>query len=238
MIELKIERQPLETVIDLYSRIKEDIGEKIISIQESYPDLNENTDVRLVSLKLTMESIQTNIILFHCIGASFKDLNLWEYQDFRDEDHKEKFLNDRLYFISGDLREGVFTNTFLRFENFMKIIASSLDIRGESINRLSKDIIDSSGVEDDYKNLIDLFTYLRNTLHTGGFHNRDNVTITYKDKDYEFVKNSPNTFYNDQFLEILIKEVTDLMVEIINSEKIKTKDFIEHNYSKLIFGEE
>lgn len=238
MIELKIEKQPLEEVINLYSRIKEDIGAKINSTTEKYPDLNETKDVRLVSLKLIMEAVQTNIILFHCIGDSFKDLDLWNYQDFKDEAHKQEFLNNRLYFISGDLREGVFTTTFLRFENFIKIIAGVLNIRGERINKLSKDVIDHLGIKEEYKNLIDLFTYLRNTVHTEGIHNRDSINISYKNNNYDFIKDSPTTFYNYTFLEILIREVTDLMNLIIDSEEIKAKDSIPHNYSNILFNEE
>jgi hypothetical protein len=123
----------------------------------------------------------------------------------------------------------------MRFENFIKIIANSLNIAGERINKLSKDVIDDLDLEDDYKNLIDLFTYLRNTVHTGGFHNRDSVTVNYKQNDYEFIKDSPTPFYEDNFLEFLIKEVTDLMVAIIDSIKIKAKDSIEHNYSVITF---
>lgn len=237
MIELQIEREPIEQVIDMYSRIKEDLGQKINLIIEENPEIDGNSDVRLVSMKLTMEVVQTNILVFYCIRDSFKNLEIWEYQEFENEAKKQEFLNDRLYFISGDLRENVFSNTFLRFENFIKIIANSLNIPGERINKLSKDLIEHLDIADDYKNLIDLFTYLRNTVHTAGFHNRDNVTVNYKGVDYEFVKDSPTIFYNNDFLELLVKEVTDLMKLIIDSEEIKEKDTIEHNYSNLVFND-
>lgn len=238
MIQLKILKTPIKEVIDLYSRTQQDIGVKIKTIKKTYPKIDENKDARLVTLKLMMEAVQSNIVLMHCIKKAFKELKLWENQNLETDEEKQEFLNNRLYFISGDLREGLFLTSFMRFENFIRIIALDLNIAGERINKLSKDVIEDLNLNDDYKNLIDLFTYLRNTVHTGGFHSRNNVTVNYKQTNYEFIKNSPTTFYNDEFLEFLIKELTNLIEDITNSDKIKEKNSLPHNYSVITFEEE
>jgi hypothetical protein len=230
-MDIQHKKVTIKELIDLYEDIRfifSDSYKKIVSL--GYDD---SKDSRNMIYKLWIEASQTNVILFHLIGEHFGNLELWNLQKFSSEEQKEEFLRDRLGFIIGDLRENLFVNVFLRLENFIKLISRSQNIVGEKINKLSKDLIDKLNLNSDFKNLIDLTTYLRNTIHTEGFHTKNNVTIIYKGKDFDFFKDMPVTFYNEDFLFFLIKELDILVFEIINSQQIKSILLIEHNFSGL-----
>ena len=179
-------------------------------------------------------------ILFHLIGEYFGDIKLWKLQKFANKEDKENFLRNQLDFIVSDLRENLFVNTFLRFENFIKLIAKSQGINGDKLNKLTKDLIDKLVLDHKYKDLIDLITYIRNTIHTEGFHTKPDVTISYKGQNFELKQNQPVTFYNEDFLHYLISEINEFVMAIINTNEVRSITLIEHTYVGLnhIYDEE
>jgi len=235
MAIIKHKKASIDKIIDTYSNIQNHYSVVMEKTLTNFAELDQNKDSRIVSLKFIVEPIQTNIILLHLIKDNFGTLPLWDYQTFKSNDERDEFLNNRLYFILGDLREGLFVNVFLRFENFMKIIASSIGIDGERINTVSKAVIDSTGINPEYKSLIDLFTYSRNTIHSEGLHTRDTVTVTYKERSFDFVKDSPLLFYDLDFLAFMLMEIGNLMEDIINCDLIARKPSIAHSYANLTF---
>ena len=230
-MEIKHSKTQIKDLVDLYEDIRfifSDSYKKILPL--GYDDLK---DARNLFYKFAIEATQTNVILFHLIGEHFGDLKLWEKQNFQNEEEKDKFIVNRLSFIITDLRESLFVNIFLRFENFIKLVSNSQGINGDKLNKLTKDLIKKLNLNNDYENLVDLVTYVRNTIHTEGFHTRQNVTISYKGKNFELKKDEPVTFYNEDFLHFLIEEVNELVLEIINSTDVKAVALIEHTYSGL-----
>jgi hypothetical protein len=227
-MEIKHNKVTVQELVDLYEDIRFIFSDSF-KIVQSY-GYDENKDCRTVFFKLTSQSTQTNVILFHLIGEHFGDIKLWDNQNFTNEDEKQNFLRNQLDFIVSDLRESLFINIFLRFENFIKLIGKSQNINGDKLNKLSKDLIDKLGLDSQYKSLIDLLTYIRNTIHTEGFHTRDSTTISYKGKDFELKKDQPVTFYNEDFLHFLIIEINELVLAIINSTDVKSISLIEHTY--------
>jgi hypothetical protein len=235
MAIIRNKKSSIDEVIDTYSSIRNHFSTIMEKTLANFAGLDQNKDTRVVSLKLIVEPVQTNIILLHLIKDNFGTLPIWDNQPFKNNDERNEFLNNRLYFILGDLREGLFINVFLRFESFMKIVAASIGINGERINTVCKAVIDNTGVNPDFKNLIDLFTYSRNTIHSEGFHTRNTVTVTFKGRSFDFVKDSPLLFYDLDFLAFMLMEVGNLMEEIINSGIISGEPLVEHSYANLTF---
>lgn len=235
MTIIKNTKTSIDEIINNYTSIRNHYSKVMKKTNENFAQLDQNKDTRIVSLKFIVEPTQTNIILLHLIKDNFGTLSLWDNQTFANNDERNDFINNRLYFIQGDLREGLFINVFLRFESFMKIIASSIGINGERINSVCKAVIDNTAINPEYKNLIDLFTYSRNTIHSEGFHTKNSVTVTYKESSFDFVKDSPLLFYNLDFLTFMLIEIGNLMEDIINCELIAKKQLIEHSYANLTF---
>lgn len=230
-MDIKHKKVSIRELTDLYEDIRfilSDSYKKVLSL--GYDD---NKDCRNIFYKLCIETSQTNVILFHLIGEHYGNLDLWNIQKFSSAQQKEEFLRNRLEFIISDLRENLFINFFLRFENFIKLISKFQNISGNKINKLAKDLIVNLNLNSQYKNLIDLVTFIRNTIHTEGFHTRDSIVINYKGEDFNFYKDEPVIFYNEDFLKFLIQELNILVMEIIYSKDVKLIHLIEHNFSGL-----
>lgn len=226
----------VKELITLYTDIRFEFGDLLTELQKNGWD--EDKDTRIVSLKLMIEPIQSVIILLYLIDEHFGDISLWELQKFANQKQKNDFLNNRLSFIVNELREGLFVNVFIRFENFIKIISKSLNISGDKINALSKKLIDELNLNSDYKELINLVTYSRNTMHTEGFHTQTDKTITYNGIDYPFTQNQPLLFYNEETLKLILTETKKLIAEIIKNPKVKSQYYIGHSYENLIHNYE
>lgn len=232
MTTIKHKKTTVKELIKLYSEIRFEFSDLIKELQKNGWD--EIKDTRIVSLKLMTEPIQTVIILLYLIDEHFGDISLWELQKFSNQKEKDNFLNNRLSFIVNELREGLFVNIFIRFENFVKIISKSLCLSGDRINFLSKSLINELNLNTDYKELINLITYSRNTMHTEGFHTKPDDIIPYKGVDYEFKQNKPLLFYNEDTLKLMIIEIKNLMADIIKSPKVNSQSYIGHSYENLI----
>ncbi|MDQ7960391.1 MULTISPECIES: hypothetical protein [Flavobacterium] len=235
MAIIKNKKTTIDEIINPYIEIQQHYSKILKSINKDFKNLDKDKDTRIVSLKLIIEACQTNIILLNLVKENFGNLKLWDNHHFENNEERDKFLNDRLYFILGDLRESLFINIFLRFESFIKIISKSIGITGERINTVCKDLIDNTNVNTDYKNLIDLFTYSRNTIHTEGFHSRKTITVTYKGKSFEFKKDEPLLFYDIDFLAFMLSEIGNFIKDVIYSKTISKNLFIEHTYANLNF---
>lgn len=235
MMIITHKKTTIDEVIGIYSDIQRHLGVLLKSTRTEFKKLDENKDTRIVTLKFMIEAVQTNIILLHSVRQNFGELELWDNHHFETKEQREAFINDRLYFIFGDLRENLFIGTFIRFESFMKIIAQSLDINGERINNICKSVIEKLNLNPDYNNLIDLFTYSRNTIHSEGFHTRNNIIIIYKENSFEFNKNQPLLFYDLDFLAFMICQIGDLIMDIIHNKEIAIKEILEHTYANITF---
>jgi hypothetical protein len=236
MITINHKKTTVKELITLYTDIHFEFRNLFTELIKNGWD--EEKDSRIVSLKLMIEPIQSVIILLHLIDEHFGDISLWELQKFTNQTQKNNYINNRLFFIVNELREGLFVNMFIRFENFIKIISKSLGLSGEKINALSKKLIDELNLNIDFKELINLVTYSRNTMHTEGFHTQDNKTIHYKGIDYQFIQNQPLLFYNEDTLKLMLVETKNLIADIIESPKVKSQNYISHSYENLIHNYE
>lgn len=224
--KIKFDLISTEELCDLYVSIA-----KIF--KNSYEDKIEQMgynkdDVREMFYKSVIATIQTNVIFSHLLNEGYDSLSLLKSNS---KDEKTKLLT----VIFADLKGNLFFNIFLRFENFIRIIAENQGITDASINRLSKDLIRHLKLNNDYKKLIDIFTYIRNTMHTEGFHSNKDVSITYKDKTYNFKQNKPISFMDNDFITYLFTEVNQLVVDIIEANEIKSISNIPHNISGFIY---
>jgi hypothetical protein len=232
MITINHKKTTVKELIELYTDIRFEFSDLLKEVEKN--NWNGESDTRIVSLKLMIEPIQSIIILLHLINEHFGDISLWKLQKFANQEQKNEFINNRLSSIVNELREGLFINIFIRFENFIKIISKSLSISGDKINALSNELIDDLGINTEYKELINLLTFSRNTMHTEGFHTRSDKTIHYKGIDYEFKQNQPLLFYNEETLKLMLIEAKNFIADIIENPKVKSQQNVGHSYENII----
>jgi hypothetical protein len=211
--------------------------EKYKKNKESFPDLNDEKDTRLVVFKLILKRIEVPLTINNLVKNCFFQTiaEMWEASIvFENNEEKNKFYSDKLSLIGGNNKSSLFINIFLEFEHFIRIIGSAINVQSApSINRYAKNIINELALENDFENLIDLITYIRNTIHFGGFHTKSDVNVNYKGIDYKFVQGEHIHFFDDFFLHLIIKEVVQLVDVIINNPLISEIAEIPHTYSDL-----
>ncbi|MDO4763079.1 MAG: hypothetical protein Q4A00_01690 [Flavobacteriaceae bacterium] len=225
----KIIKQKLisgDELVKYYGEIKNIFANSYndVSIFPNKDKMFQQKDARIMFYASVVSSVQNIEILSHLI----KD-NLINFLQ------NHQYPEDKILSLSSglveDLKGNLFFNVFLRFENFIRLIAKFQGLSGDRINKLSKDLINHLSLNNDYNNLIDLFTYIRNTMHTEGFHTKEDIVVKYKGKEYEFKKDEHVSFVDNDFSILLYEEINKLVLNIINSQSVKDIPKIEHNIS-------
>lgn len=201
---------------------------------KDYPTWHPNDDARIVPIKFIIEDFQSYHILLNLLNEQFTNITIWDFQKYENTT-KEAFLSDRLYFILGDLKSNLLISIFMQFEHFIRIVGHHFNLNNPSINALSKEVIDLAGIDVKYKNLVDLFTYLRNVIHFGGHHTKNSITVNYEGKDYEFKKGAPIDFLDDETLHYILQQVGLLMNDIIRAQIVSQESVIQHTFADIEF---
>lgn len=232
---IKVESENYE---DYVSKIKA-IAKQSSALVNGLIKLNEkwdqNTDARIVDIKLMRESVQSFLIINELIVSCYDNLDIWKEHEFKSDEERIKFLTDRLYFLRQDLESNLFINIFLRFENFIRLITASAGIANHNLNGRIIEFIDKLKINEEYKNLINILIYTRNTIHTGGIRIQNDNTLTYKGIDYKFVKGHTPEFWNYNNMIFFFSQLFDFIYEVVSHPEIKDKPKIEHNYSDITF---
>ena len=81
-----------------------------------------------------------------------------------------------------------------------------------------------------YETLLELFRLVRNTMHNNGIFtpkNGKDVTINYKERDFEFKAGEQIFFVTFDFLILLSYDLRDMLVDIVKSPKMSAFEHIE-----------
>jgi len=234
MTTVQHKKVAIKELTELYSNLKSEYKDLLDSLLEN--DWNQVKDTRIVTINFIFKHIQNTEVLLDLIDEHFENLSLWESQEWGNQPQKDEVLRKILNPILLDIKCGLFINAFIRFENFIKIISNSIGLACKNkINPDSKKLIDELGISTDYKELIDIFTYSRNTMHTEGFHTWSKKERNYKGKNYLFEQNQPILFFDDNFVCHILIEIKSLIEDIISSDKVSSQSYIPHTYKDLIF---
>lgn len=141
---------------------------------------SEEVDARIIPVKLLMAGVDSKLIILLLIKENFADSNIWNSFKIENPEDKPKVIEDKLYFILGDLKDELYTKMCMQLEHFIRIVAGFININNSSINTLTKQFINEIGLDAEFKNLIDLINYIRNTIHFGGIHTKNDTIVTYK----------------------------------------------------------
>ncbi|MDP1814110.1 MAG: hypothetical protein Q8K92_06640 [Leadbetterella sp.] len=207
--------------------------------KEFFPILDENKDLRLLILKSLIQRIDVTLMSYNLMfdDSLIQALKrMWPNIKLENQIDKEKFLFDKSRALTGNYKSSLFINVFLEFEHFIRIIGKTIDPNSsneQSINKYSKNIIDTLVIDSSYKSLIDLLTYSRNTIHSGGFQTREVSPIEYKGVQYNLIKGHHVHFFDDHFLHLIIKELIELIDLIIHTPVIESIPYIPHTYADL-----
>lgn len=118
---------------------------------------------------------------------------------------------------------------FAGIESSMRIFVRAIDPKACNEGKaffasISDYLLEKTGLEK-YAPLLELFRLIRNTSHNNGIYlpaKSGNKTINWKGKDYVFEEGKPVLFVTLPFLVEISKDLREMLIEIIESESIKS----------------
>jgi hypothetical protein len=95
---------------------------------------------------------------------------------------------------------------------------------------VSRNLYDHTLVElglGEYRPALDLLRLCRNTLHTNGYHNAKNETITYNSKEYHFIRGQMPQYFEWSFLAVLLYDIRVMLLKIVKTQPFANADRID-----------
>lgn len=242
--ELKVIRTKLKDYLKMIYQLAQKCTTIINNLKASNPAWDDQKDLRLLFFIFMREGIQSYML---AESLSKKLVNPKWYKNNGmggslkgDKAADEKFMKDRMYHHGEWTKSSFFMGSFTSVETSLRLIAEKYDggsCNNHNITALTNSLIDKLGLSNDYKELWKVFAYTRNTTHTGGFHTHKsgNQSITYKGKQFDFIKDSPIIFLTPENLMFILSEIIEMMKDIISHPNIVGIAELNHSYSEVKF---
>lgn len=211
--------------IELIQNIRDSFHLKKDIITSQFPSWNPIKDARI-----TIFSKCINVCNSTQLAFTFMHFHLTDPQWWKQIGKSEIPLTDiQIYLSEYDMftKIGYIQFSFASIESAFRLYVKALDptacnngtsefksIYSYLLKRLSL---------QSHENILDILRLIRNTVHNNGvyFHkNGNNETVTYKGIVYNFNIGTPITFVTWDFIFEIIKDVEDLIVDVINSSEI------------------
>jgi hypothetical protein len=136
-----------------------------------------------------------------------------------------------------EIRLGLVIFFHFKLENLLGIllnIISNKKLQGilNTFTELSQEIkIDGIKIKKDIE-IIKSFSSIRNSLHNNGIHNKETFSVKVGALNYDFIKDGVVRCASIDHIINLIKEITDIVDEILNTDKVKgLKEMIHDTYA-------
>jgi hypothetical protein len=134
------------------------------------------------------------------------------------------------YYHEIETRSAFFIASVVYFETGIRSLGKALNVaESNNTNAYIENVITASKVEADYKALIKIIFYARNTMHNGGIHRKPDAPLEYKGKKFLFEKDSGIRIANSD-MEFLISEFMLLWKDLSLSDMVREITFIKHPY--------
>lgn len=190
-------------------------------------------DCRKLIFQFLISEVQ-NYLLIIILSKSLQNKSWFSENGLKSDNINDEYLKIINSAFTNSNKDKFFISSYVQFEYFFRLVAIEYGCENRNIGTTVKDLLSSLEIDTKIYDLWKIFSHIRNCMHNGGFHNNKNENIIYKDSEYVFVKGYIITYSNVKNIIYFIEEIIDnLIIPII--EKSKTKDLIQHTYSKLTF---
>lgn len=242
MKQIKKTSIKLSDHLKMINQLAQSCTDAASSTQLAIPHLNALSDTRYWFFLFLREGIQSYLL---AEALSKNLLNKRWYKNNRLNSsftgkriQDKKFMQDRMYNFGEWTKFAFFIRSFTEVETTLRLVAKNYDAGScydHNITTLVNKLIDSLGLNNDYKNLWKIFAYSRNSMHSGGIYTNQTQTIKYKGVEFEFIQDHPINFLGYDNLISLLSEVIELMSAIFQSPKISVINEIVHSYTEVEF---
>ena len=229
------------------------IVSKILELASKGNNCSNRKDIRSATTHIIALTVQ-NYLITLVLSRNLSSLDYLQkniYPGYEEED-----ISDLEFNFEGYQTNALLINLFVYCENHIRQIANYYETNNRILNVTSitntfKNIINrnklglfANDISIKDLKLFEFFCYVRNTMHNGGFHTRDDVTLIISDRESIFgnttksillEKGQPNRVsFEKQWL--LYEQMIKLILKL-NSIIPKT-EFIEHRFVQTGFNKE
>lgn len=237
--QAKISKIRIEDIINYAKDVLKETKKNREELKQKNLEWNELTDARLLFFAQQREIFQSYLLVMSMAKKCFFNLPIWKNSNVKSEKEarESSFVQDRFYWFAEHMKSGLFIEGFVVFETTCRIIAKELGLENFSLSSLAKSLIDETSKNNEHKNLIDIYLFIRNTMHNGGIHNKKTKSITYKEKEYHFIQGKPvDVLEGWDGLFYLSLELISMMREVINTSAVSSISNIVHSYANIEFN--
>jgi len=237
-----LSKQEPNEITDALFKITDAFTNSIINLKEDNTLLDDSVDSRIVSFTTLREVANSSLLSSIFLEDHLTSREWWASNKSISvpTTNSEKYIEARIYFYGVDLSTNYLMLSFTHFENSLRSIAKAIPSTkfpnaSEDFWKIRNYLVDHSGINPEYKELIKIFQTIRNSSHNGGFHNRDTEVVTYNSRTFTFEKNKPISFDLWNSIEFIMLEINRFLLDLMTSQVISSISLIKHPFGTINF---
>ncbi len=235
-------KQKPEEITDFFFKITNDFSTSIEKVKTNNSVLDITNDSRIVVFTTLREVANSSLLSSVFLKDYLTKKEWWKNnKNFSlPSTELESYAEARIYSYGVDLSTNYIILSFTHFENSLRSIVKAIPNSKfpdalEDFWRIRDYLIDYAAINSDYKNLIKIFQTIRNSNHNGGFHTKDDMTVTYKSQIFTFEKFKPIKFDLWSTIEFIMTELNQFLFDLVTAPKINRIHFIQHPFGTINF---
>lgn len=198
------------------------------SYRATYPRINIFRDARYILFAKCINVLNSTLFMVDSLEKATWSSEWWtKIKSYYSTIHAAPIFRKTPSLIQYDTfaRAGFVMQSFSAIESSFRDFVRALfpELPPEKVIDVSAvydKLLSSLKIGGDYRNLLDLYRLVRNTLHNGVYFNPWNPdkgqSIQYKGKMYHFVPYEPVYFVDWDFVLMLVRDVRWLLFELVN----------------------
>lgn len=237
-----LSKQNPNEITDAFFKITGAFTNSIIKLKADNDSLDDSNDSRIVSFTTLREVANSSLLSSIFLKDHLTSQEWWASNKSVTvpTTNSEKYIEARIYFYCVDLSTNYLLLSFTHFENSLRSIVKAIPSTKfpnatENFWEIRNYLIDQSEINSDYKELIKIFQTIRNSVHNGGFHNRDTESVTYKSRTFTFEKNKPISFDLWSSIEFIMLEINQFLLDLMTSKLISGVPVLKHPFATINF---
>lgn len=231
--------KPLEAMknIESIQLIRNNIDSQKAKIISQFPNWDPIKDARITIFSKCINVCNSTQLAFTFMQFHLTDIEWWQKISKNPISHADIqiYINEYDMFT----KIGFLQFSFSSIESALRIFVKSLDPTAcnngtSEFKNIYSYLLKRLNLQSQ-ENMLDLLRLIRNTIHNNGvyFHkNGNNESISYKGKSYDFNIGNRISFVTWDFIFEIMKDIEDLIVEIINSNELRVISMINDPYAQ------
>lgn len=223
--------------IELIQIIRDSFSVKKANIITQFPDWNPIKDARITIFAKCINVCNSTHLAFIYLHFNLTNIQWWKQIANTEipEDDIKLYASEYDMFTKIGFIQFSFSSVESAFRIFVKEIDPSACNNGTAdFKNIYSYLLKKLNLQN-YENTLDLLRLIRNTIHNNGvyFHRSgNNESVIHKGIIYDFNIGTPISFVTWNFIFEIIREVEDLIVDVVNSKEIKNIVSINDPYAQ------